>query len=755
MLLSSLFPAMSTLTRTHSQSHSPPSLPSFAQAFSNINHTAATHSGASMLNLAKISAPQGADMDTLPPIHSVEQHPDPDRVQDKDTRKRRPEHDAEHDAEHSDDPKRDKDAKRVSAVKREASMSPSPSRMELDQLDASPSPPRRPAKKRRVNSQGSKIQPSGDRDSPVSPVVAAFTVPSSDQGALDQVRATISIKQKQKEMIEQRRGSAAGLLPSPPSAAPSPRPGPLVRRQSGPNANSAPSTSPQQQHSQPSSQTTQPHHYSPPQQSLPAPNNSFSSGRRRRGTLQMNGHHSLSSESSRPPTQVQPQPSRLPAPILTPAASASTPTSHSFTQPPPPQSQLLRTPAIAKSTTTRAAPPKPLTLAPHSRHLEPLVHSAPVIGGFGPVRVPELPPIPITPGGRRVSMGIGGSGLGLGGGSGASVAIAKSGGMRTAGFGLGLGRVVVTSGASAVPPTPAYASLASQQQRPGGSTSHDDGGDGKTGFLQLFENFYDSLADSRLLKGWLQEQLAKSSALLGQLEKEKERESGSGGASGSGVTLAQMEDLIERRVAPMRNEVDGLRRRVGELEEMLYREKERHRVRAVGVDRDRDRDGLGEEDVKLSRRGPGRPGQGDVGGSGYVFPERERREEGGGERERERERGSPAGSLHSSPSFDQRRLSTSAVRLESGPSHPNANATSHSHPHPHSHSHTHVHPVFPLPQVSTQHRPSPLGMERERERERDTSRSYDRRRPAAEGSASTSVSNGRHDALPPLRAPSA
>jgi hypothetical protein len=144
------------------------------------------------------------------------------------------------------------------------------------------------------------------------------------------------------------------------------------------------------------------------------------------------------------------------------------------------------------------------------------------------------------------------------------------------------------------------------------------------------------------------------------------------------------------------------------LEEMLYKERQRggggggvarHKSYALNTEF--------EEEKGPGRRASGRSSD----ASGYVFSERRKdpgerdwdREHHEREKDRERNPGSPAGSLHSSPSFDQHHLSTSAVRLESGP------------------SHSHVHPVFPLPS-SSQHPPSPLGTERQRERERERDR---------------------------------
>ncbi|GJJ13171.1 hypothetical protein Clacol_007422 [Clathrus columnatus] len=118
---------------------------------------------------------------------------------------------------------------------------------------------------------------------------------------------------------------------------------------------------------------------------------------------------------------------------------------------------------------------------------------------------------------------------------------------------------------------------------PVGSTSQSKLPDSKTAFLTPFSDFYDSLADSKLLKSWLHEQLLKSNTLIEQLEKTVNgRVNNSGntsvsvsvsdavGSTSVTLTTAQLDDMIERRLGPVKNEMEGLRRRVGELEEMVY-----------------------------------------------------------------------------------------------------------------------------------------------------------------------------------------
>ena len=78
----------------------------------------------------------------------------------------------------------------------------------------------------------------------------------------------------------------------------------------------------------------------------------------------------------------------------------------------------------------------------------------------------------------------------------------------------------------------------------------------KNAFLAPFEKFYDSLADSKQLKDWLSQQLQKSNMLVNALQKSDKLEE-------------VVEAMVEKRVAPMREEMYGLHRRVEELEHAL------------------------------------------------------------------------------------------------------------------------------------------------------------------------------------------
>ena len=88
-----------------------------------------------------------------------------------------------------------------------------------------------------------------------------------------------------------------------------------------------------------------------------------------------------------------------------------------------------------------------------------------------------------------------------------------------------------------VPPTP------SSLQHPGYT------GD-RAGFLAPFEMFYDALSDSKQLKGWLSEQLQRSSALLQQQERMAE----------------YVDSIVEKRMGGVRAEIAGLHKRIEELE---------------------------------------------------------------------------------------------------------------------------------------------------------------------------------------------
>jgi hypothetical protein len=77
----------------------------------------------------------------------------------------------------------------------------------------------------------------------------------------------------------------------------------------------------------------------------------------------------------------------------------------------------------------------------------------------------------------------------------------------------------------------------------------------KTAFMAPFESFFETLSDAQALKGWLQEQLTVARTMNAH----------------GGVNAALIEEEVEKRVKPLRDELDWLRGRVGELEEVVLR----------------------------------------------------------------------------------------------------------------------------------------------------------------------------------------
>jgi len=275
--------------------------------------------------------------------------------------------------------------------------------------------------------------PSDDRhqssSTPISPVVMGFTVQRDN---IDQLRSMISVKQKQKALIDQRRGSAAGpddflssVLPrgiSPTSA----------------------------QHS-----------------SLPPPPISFA---KRRAAL-LGGR-------------------RKPADILI--------SPDLFQQPPsiqsaPPTQNTFRLPTVAIPTLPSAI-------------------NQPAEGRRLPGNVPPTP--------TRLSM----------------QAATHHHPPQT-------NNLIATTTTTFAPPTPTALSPPYSQD--------------KAAFLQPFERFYDALNDSRQLKKWLGEQLAKSAALIASLKEERERWD------------EVVDKAVDNKLGVYRAEVEVLRKKVDELEDAL------------------------------------------------------------------------------------------------------------------------------------------------------------------------------------------
>lgn len=154
------------------------------------------------------------------------------------------------------------------------------SRSITDTSGAPPPSSVHPLKKRRVTISGApqlntdvRVPQDQTNSTPISPVIVGFSV---DPSAADQVRSMLTVKQKQKALIEQRRGSVTGPAPNGESTKPatparsvrrSPNAGTGTRRAN--NASSMPSTNRQPSPPPaivPSQQTTSvnPHSLPPP-----------------------------------------------------------------------------------------------------------------------------------------------------------------------------------------------------------------------------------------------------------------------------------------------------------------------------------------------------------------------------------------------------------------------------------------------------------------------------------------------------------
>lgn len=333
------------------------------------------------------------------------------------------------------------------------------------------------SKKRRVTVSGPQPQPlridvrpnpEQPASTPISPVVMGFKVQRDNPNAIEQVRSMITVKQKQKALIEQRRGSVAGLM-SPVANTP---PTPVEDRNISSKV--------------------------PPLPAAPSSNNRISRRSPNAGTsvrrLNNNSH-----------------PQRVPSPQ---PPQQQTPSSHSL--PPPPISFARRRAAQLGA----KKKPADILISPREAHtqdqFQPSIQSAPPIpqaagqSQFYPTRftmaLPRLPPtviggvdnvrrttgnVPPTP---RLSLQHNSS-------TASSIApgplrspIAPS----------------VPIASTLVPPTP--------------TSLHRLGYSGeKSAFLAPFEVFYDALNDSKQLKTWLGEQLQKSHSLIQSLSQQQDR----------------------------------------------------------------------------------------------------------------------------------------------------------------------------------------------------------------------------------------
>ncbi|KAH9933256.1 uncharacterized protein BXZ73DRAFT_101216, partial [Epithele typhae] len=455
----------------------PQSLPSFAQAF-----------GAP--SLSRLTDANNA----LPPIHDRhESMNDRDRSNKKRSRADDPKH-ADDSASNPDERR----SPRIVRIKEEAEYESLPSPTARN----APSAPHDDAhKKRRVTISGISHPintdvrtPASDAAKSISPVVMGLPIPRDDAAAIEQVRSMLTIKQQQKELIQQRRGSTAGIL----SVAP-----PTVSV----NVVNAPPPPPDGPQPPKQNPTTRAGGRSPkPNAGAIAPRRSIVGGT----PLANRAHSPLARVPAHPDTSRSNL--RLP-----PHMRARVHTS------PRTRTRCPRRPSVSLAAGRPArsggkGKPADITISPRDANmdrLQPSVQSAPPIPraglnqgntskhtpGYDQPRPAHAHPAcmarnphPTTAG---PSTAAGTHHLGVG-----SISA-------TATVGRSPPTTTVPIATTLVPPTP------SAFARPQYASE-------KSAFLAPFEAFYDALADARTLKGWLHEQLQKSAALTQALQRQQE-----------------------------------------------------------------------------------------------------------------------------------------------------------------------------------------------------------------------------------------
>ncbi|KAF9468550.1 hypothetical protein BDZ94DRAFT_1153390 [Collybia nuda] len=404
---------------------------------------------------------------------------------------------------------------------------PPPRPVAASDVGGAPSPsslhPHHPSKKRRVTISGAphplntdvRVPVDQTNSTPISPVVMGFTIKRDNPSAIEQVRSMITVKQKQKALIEQRRGSVAGVL-SPSVATGNPVP----------PAEVAPTKT------TPSSRTLR-----------RSPNTG--AGIRRLANNPSQGKPRPPSPSPvTVPSQQQQQQPAVPPPPAQPIAA------HSL--PPPPISFARRRAGLLGANLKK---PADIVISPREAHtreqFHPAIQSAPPVPHAGsgqsayysgrfPMTLPSLPPV--MGGGdnvRRIASNVPPTPTRL-----AMQRNAQNTVNPQPITGRSPPAASVPIASTRVPPTP------SSLQHPGYS------GD-KSAFLAPFEVFYDALNDSKQMKNWLGEQLQRSDALMRTLTQQQEK------------LNEVVENMVEKKVADIRSEMAGLHRRVEELEDAL------------------------------------------------------------------------------------------------------------------------------------------------------------------------------------------
>ncbi|KAH9841847.1 uncharacterized protein C8Q71DRAFT_350839 [Rhodofomes roseus] len=435
-----------------------------------------------------------------------------------------------------------------------------------------------PQKRRRVTISGGSnsintnvSSPASDNIKSMSPVFMGFTVGRDDPQALEQMRSMLTVKQKQKELIEQRRGSTASIMSTAPPSVNIVNPlehederdarvPPKAQAQAGQSTSISASTSgkpggrspniPQSQlaadrrrsvaatTAPASSQNhlAHPHPPHPPHSSHPS-----TSSMRHDSPGTLIAAHSQSQQQQ----QLPPPPPRPENPTFVHTTTSTVAPHH--TLPAPPISFANR--RAGRGLGGAKGKPADIMINPRASHPEnqPAIQSAPPMprtdptGRFGTMAVPSLPQmsatvhrhaasrVPPTPTRLTVSRNPGPSNLGPG----AAAAAGRS-----------PQNASVPIASSLVPPTPA-------------TLHHPNYSSEKSAFLSPFELFYDALADSKQLKNWLAEQMQKSQALSASLQRQQEQFD------------ELVEAAVEKRMGGMREEMYALHQRVEELEQAL------------------------------------------------------------------------------------------------------------------------------------------------------------------------------------------
>ncbi|KAF7985520.1 hypothetical protein HWV62_3743 [Athelia sp. TMB] len=446
--------------------------------------------------------------------------------------------------------------------------------------------------------------PNGGNTTPISPsvispAVMGFTIGRDDPAAIEQVRSMLTVKQKQKALIEQRRGSVAGIVgmmqPNHASLLAEQRRGSVA----GILTVTPSGNSPRAPGATRLSAGIVSQHGAEDRPAKPA-----AGGR----IVRRSPKAGAPSTRRAPPADLRPP---SPTPMALPAAPVAaqppvqvqppTPLESGTNQLPPPPISFAHRRAFASKTK-----PSDIVISPRDAHapdqIAPHIQSAPPIpqgpssgSRFTAMTLPRLPSamddghqvqrvtsgrVPPTPTGLTMHRGN------------------SSSNANHAASGPGIASVPIS--ASLVPPTP------TSLHRPGYT------GD-KSAFLAPFEVFYDALNDAKQMKAWLGDQLQKSQTLMQTLRLQQEN-------------MEEMIDrAVERRTRSIRDEVTTLHTRVEELEGALRlaRSEEQMSIEAA-MHRRSSLDPFANGKVKAPRitssRSNGFPPTPDPPAAGYQFP---------------------------------------------------------------------------------------------------------------------------------------